>query len=72
MKVPPESPRTVTESTVVLSSLGEVTEVGDTGDAENATSSLSASALNGSFEGSMGTDDLGLTKNLPLVEISSA
>jgi hypothetical protein len=53
------------ERTSALASLGEVAAVGDTEDAEEAVSSLSALMLNRNFEGSLGADDLRLKKDLP-------
>jgi len=58
---------TAIERTVALASLGEVTAVGDTEDAEEAVSSLSALILNRSFEGSLGAEDLRPKKDLPPV-----
>jgi len=55
------------ERTIALASLGEVIAVGDTEDAEEAVSSLSALILNRNFEGSLGADDLRPKKGLPLV-----
>jgi len=55
------------ERTSVLASLGEVTAVGDTEDAEEAVSSLSALILNRNFEGSLGADDLRPKNDLPPV-----
>ena len=61
------SSRTEIERTIALASLGEVAAVGDTEDAEEAVSSLSALILNRSFEGSLGADDLRPKKDLPPV-----
>jgi len=61
------SSRMAIERTIALASLGEVTVVGDTEDAEEAVSSLSALILNRNFEGSLGAEDLRPKKDLPLV-----
>ena len=66
-KVSVGSSGTAIERTIALASLGEVTAVGDTEDAEEAVSSLSALMLNRSFEGSLGAEDLRPKKDLPLV-----
>lgn len=62
------------ERTSVLASFGEVTAVGDTEDAEEVASSLSALILNRNFEGSLGADDLSPKKDLAAVvgEIAGA
>jgi len=60
------SSETVIERTSALASLGEIAVVGDTEDAEEAVSSLSALMLNRNFEGSLGADDLRLKKDLPV------
>ena len=60
------SSETVIERTSTLASLGEIAAVGDTEDAEEAVSSLSALMLNRNFEGSLGADDLRLKKDLPV------
>ena len=65
-KVSVGSSGTAIERTIALASLGEVTAVGDTEDAEEAVSSLSALMLNRNFEGSLGADDLRLKKALPV------
>ena len=61
------SSRMEIERTIALASLGNVTAVGDTEDAEEAVSSLSALILNRNFEGSLGADDLRPKNGLPLV-----
>ena len=55
------------DRTSVLASFGEVTAVGDTEEAEEVVSSLSALILNLNFEGSLGADDLRPKKDLPEV-----
>jgi hypothetical protein len=55
------------ERTSTLASFGEVAAVGDTDDAEEVVSSLSALILNRSFEGSLGADDLRPKNDLPAV-----
>lgn len=55
------------ERTSALAFLGEAAAVGDTEDAEEAVSSLSALMLNRNFEGSLGADDLRPKKDLPPV-----
>lgn len=55
------------EKTSALASFGEVAAVGDTEDAEEVVSSLSALMLNRNFEGSLGADDLRPKKDLPAV-----
>jgi len=61
------------ERTSAFAFLGEIAAVGDTEDAEEAVSSLSALILNRSFEGSLGADDFRLKKDLPAVgEIAGA
>ena len=67
VKVSVGSSRMEIERTMALASLGEVTAVGDTEDAEEAVSSLSALILNRNFEGSLGADDLRPKKDLPPV-----
>lgn len=67
VKVSVGSSEVVIERTSALASLGDVAAVGDTEDAEEAVSSLSALMLNRSFEGSLGADDLTPKKDLPLV-----
>jgi len=67
VKVSVGSSRMAIERTIALASLGEVTAVGDTEDAEEAVSSLSALILNRNFEGSLGADDLRPKKGLPPV-----
>lgn len=57
----------VIERTMAFASLGEVTAVGDTEDAEDAVSSLSALILNRNFDGSLGAEDLRPKKDLPPV-----
>lgn len=54
------------ERTSALASLGEVAAVGETEDAEEAVSSLSALMLNRNLDGSLGADDLRLKKDLPV------
>ena len=67
VKVSAWSSEMAIERTSALASLGEVVAVGDTEDAEEAVSSLSALILNRNFEGSLGADDLRLKKDLPVV-----
>lgn len=57
-----------------MASFGEVAAVGDTEEAEEVVSSLSALILNRNFEGSLGADDLRPKKDLPAVvgEIAGA
>ena len=55
------------DRTSVFASFGEVTAVGDTEEAEEVVSSLSALILNLNFEGSLGADDLRPKKDLPEV-----
>jgi hypothetical protein len=55
------------ERTSALASLGEAAAVGDTEDADEFVSSLSALILNRNFEGSLGADDLRPKKDLPAV-----
>lgn len=65
MKISIGSSEMAIERTSALAFLGEVAVVGETEDAEEAVSSLSALMLNRSFEGSLGADDLRLKKDLP-------
>lgn len=58
---------TAIERTKALASLGNEAAVGDTGDMEEAVSSLSALILNRNFEGSLGAEDLRPKKDLPVV-----
>ena len=55
------------ERTSALASFGEVGAVGETEDAEEVVSSLSALILNRNFEGSLGAEDLRPKKGLPVV-----
>jgi len=66
-KVSAGSSETAIERTSALAFLGEVAAVGDTEDAEEAVSSLSALILNRNFEGSLGAEDLRPKKDLPPV-----
>ena len=65
VKVSAGSSEMTIERTSALASLGEIAAVGDTEDAEEAVSSLSALMLNRNFEGSLGADDLRLKNDLP-------
>lgn len=67
VKVSAGSSEMAIESTSALAFLGEVAAVGDTEDAEEAVSSLSALILKRNFEGSLGADDLRPKKDLPAV-----